>query len=158
MLSALCLGRDEDVPATVTADFQDSGLGHLLVVSGLHLSLVVLGVRWLLRRLRLGRRMASLMTIPVMVAFMALIGASPSILRAGLMCLCWLSGTLLRRRADGLNSLGLAMTCILLVQPYQLWQAGFQFSFLATAARATAVIPKTLRQRRSASSISASSS
>jgi len=133
VLAALCLGRDEGLSEEVQGAFRGSGLSHLLVVSGLHLSLVVLAVRLFLRRTSLGLRASSALTIPVMVLFMALVGTSPSVMRAGVMCLCWLIGGLCRRKAEGMNSLGLAVTVLLLLNPYQLYHAGFQLSFLATA-------------------------
>lgn len=133
VLAALCLGRAESPPDAVTEAFRGSGLSHLLVVSGLHLSLVVLAVRSLLRRFGLALRLSCGLTVPVMLLFMALVGTSPSVLRAGTMCLCWLVGGVCRRKAEGLNSLGLAVTVLLLIDPYQLYHAGFQLSFLATA-------------------------
>lgn len=132
VLAALCLGRDEAVPEAIVTAFRDSGLSHLLVVSGLHLSLVVLALRLVLRRAA-GYRLSAVLTVPVMALFMALVGLSPSVMRAGLMCLCWLVGILCRRRSEGLNSLGLAAAILLLMNPYQLYSASFQLSFLATA-------------------------
>lgn len=133
VLAALCLGRDERLSAEVKGVFQTSGLAHLLVVSGLHLSLVVLALRMFFRRVSTGFRLSAALTIPVMGLFMALVGISPSVMRAGVMCLCWLIGLLCRRRSEGMNSLGLATVVLLLLNPYQLYSASFQLSFLATA-------------------------
>lgn len=133
VLSALCLGRGDAAPDTVTDAFRRSGLSHLLVVSGLHLSLVALAVWGLLRRAGLGLRLSAALTIPVILLFAVLMGATPSVCRAAVMCLVWLAGFLLRRRSDGLNSLGLAAILILLYNPYTLLSAGAQLSFLATA-------------------------
>lgn len=133
VLAALCLGRDEGVLPEINESFRESGLSHLLVVSGLHLSLVVLAMRRLLRRFGAGQRWSALLTIPVMALFMLVVGASPSVMRAGLMSLCWLVGRMGRRRSDGLNALGLAASILLLINPYQLYHVGFQLSFLATA-------------------------
>ncbi len=133
LLAALCLGRKEALSPALEEAFHGSGLAHLLVVSGLHLSLVVLAMRLFLRRIGTGYRLSAMLTMPAMVLFMVLVGASPSIMRAGLMCLCWLVGLLCRRRSEGLNSLGLATVVLLLLNPYQLYSASFQLSFLATA-------------------------
>lgn len=133
VLAALCLGRDASLPAGIQTAFRDSGLGHLLVVSGLHLSLVVLALRTFFRRVGVGRRFSAVLTIPVMGLFMALVGVSPSVMRAGTMALCWLIGLCVRRRSEGINALGLAAAVVLLQNPYQLYSAGFQLSFLATA-------------------------
>ncbi|MBQ9859515.1 MAG: ComEC/Rec2 family competence protein [Clostridia bacterium] len=131
VVAALCLGVTRGLPAHIETAFRDSGLSHLLVVSGLHLSLITLAVAALLRRF--GSRIACALTIPVVLFFMLLIGFTPSVVRAGTMCLIWLAGQLFRRRADGLNSLGFAAMLLLGHNPYAATSVGFLLSFLATA-------------------------
>lgn len=133
VLNALCLGQRNSLSATAETDFRRAGLSHLLVVSGLHLSLVAVAVRSLLRRAGLGIRWSAALTVPVVIAFVLLVGATPSVCRAAVMCLIWLVGQLLWRRSDGLNSLGLAAALLLLYNPYTLLSAGAQLSFFATA-------------------------
>lgn len=133
ILTALCLGIRRDLPGDITSAFRDSGLTHLLVVSGLHLTLLALTVRRLLRGLGVGFRLSSVLTIPVVLAFMLLVGFTPSVCRAGVMCLVWLCSCLFSRRPDGLNSLGLSAMLLYLANPYTLYNAGFQLSFMATA-------------------------
>jgi len=133
LLAALCLGVRTDLSAETTAAFQNSGLSHLLVVSGLHLSMVAVSLRRLLRRLQVGYRLSAVLTLPVLVVFALLVGASSSVLRAGIMCAIWLLSFVAYRRYDGLNALGLALAILLLDQPYRLLNVGFQLSFLAAA-------------------------
>ncbi len=133
LLAALCLGQKHGLPTEIEEAFRGSGLAHLLVVSGLHLSLVAVSVRSLLRRCRLGMRAATIVSMILVLVFMCLIGFTPSIVRAGVMCLIWLAGQLLRRRADGLNSLGLAAMLLLAYNPYMAVSVSFQLSFAATA-------------------------
>lgn len=133
VLTALCFGIRQDLPGDITAVFRNSGLTHLLVVSGLHLTLVAVSVRRLFRGLGLGFRLCAILTMPVVLVFMLLVGFTPSVCRAGVMCLIWLSGYLFHRRSDGLNALGLAAALVLLENPYTLLNAGFQLSFMATA-------------------------
>ncbi len=133
VLAALCLGRRSALPEAVTVAFRDSGVSHLLVVSGIHLSMVVGCVLWLFLRLGLSRRAASAVTIPVVLCFMLLVGLSAPVVRAGVMCLVWLCGRLGRKRADGMNSLGLASCLLMLANPYMAVNASFLLSFSATA-------------------------
>lgn len=130
LLAALCLGDRSGVTRETLDAFARSGISHILVVSGLHLSLIAGAVLALLRFC--GRRSAALLTVPVVVLFMLFIGGTPSVVRAGVMCLVWLVGRVCRQRADALNSLGLAALCLLLYDPYTLFSAGFQLSFAAT--------------------------
>lgn len=130
LLAALCLGDRSGLTEERLDTFSRSGISHVLVVSGLHLSLVAGAVLVLLRFC--GRRGAALLTVPVVVLFMLFIGGTPSVVRAGVMCLVWLVGRICRQRADALNSVGLAGLCLLIYDPYMLFSAGFQLSFVAT--------------------------
>lgn len=133
IIAALCLGEKATVSADTTDAFNDSGLSHLLVVSGLHVTLLAVALRGVLRAVGCGYRTSAAVTLLALPLFVILVGATPSVLRAAVMCGVWLCGLMLRRRADGLNSLGLAAALLLLANPYYLLSAGFQLSFAATA-------------------------
>ena len=133
LLAAVCLGDKSAVSNTVAQDFRTCGLPHLLVVSGLHLSVVAFGIYKLLKKLHLPARAVILLSTGAVLFFMLLVGLSPSVCRAGIMCGCLLMGRLTRRRADGLNSLGLAAVIILLGNPYAILDLSFQLTFAAAA-------------------------
>ncbi len=130
LLAALCFGETTFVQDGDAAAFRGSGLSHILVVSGLHLSLVAVAIQRLLRRC--GRYPCCILTLSAVWLFALLVGATPSILRAAVMLSLWLVGRLLFYRSDGLNSLGLAALLLLAANPYTLWNVGFQLSFAAT--------------------------
>lgn len=133
VLAALCFGQREYIAPSIQRDFQGSGLSHLLVVSGLHLSVVAVVIRLILRRLRVGKGASALLTVAVIWLFALLVGTTPSVLRAAMMCTVWLVGDCLFCRSDGLNSLGLAAMLLLVANPYTLFNVSFQLSFGATA-------------------------
>lgn len=130
VLAAMCFGERRFLDERLAAAFQGSGLSHLLVVSGLHLSLIVLAVQRLLRRI--GMRVGCVVTLLAAWLFAWLAGFSPSIIRAAVMVTVWLIGCLCFCRSDGLNSLGLAALLLLALHPYTLWNVSFQLSFAAT--------------------------
>lgn len=132
MVRGICLGDRDGIPETIVASFRNSGVSHLLVVSGLHLGMVAGALRWLLRRLRLGRRLTAVICMGGVLAFMLLVGFSPSVKRAGVMMLVLLAGDLFKREADGLNSLGLALLLIGFANPFMVWDIGLQLSAGAT--------------------------
>lgn len=147
LLAAICLGERRAVSAAVTAQFRNSGLSHLLVVSGLHLSVLAVTLYSLLRRIGVGYRTAAGMTLPFVWIFAGMIGGTSSVLRASLMCSLWLLSFVVYRRYDGLTSWGLAAACLLSVDPYRLLNAGFQLSFAATAG-VLILAPRLCRPRR----------
>ncbi len=131
VLTAMCLGDSRFLSVDTKALFRAGGISHILVVSGLHLTALVGGVYGFLRLLRLRCRPTALLTGAVLLAYCFLVGFSPSVLRAGVMALVLLAGRFVRRPADGLNSMGLALCGILLANPYALFDVGLQFSFSA---------------------------
>ncbi len=132
VLTAICFGQRQGLSEEVQDAFRTSGLIHLLVVSGLHLTMVSGCVLGLLLLCRLPRRWAVAATMAVTVIFALFIGLTPSVVRATVMCLALLGGWLLRRPANGLNSMGLALGLLLLYNPYMALNAGLQLSFAAT--------------------------
>lgn len=133
VLAGLCLGQDSRLTDTTYAAFCNSGLPHLLVVSGLHVTAFATAVFWLTRFLRLGRRLRVVCPMAGVGLFCLLVGLSPSVLRAATACLIMLAGQLLRRRPDSLNSMGFALTVLLVWNPYAVFDIGLQLSFCASA-------------------------
>ena len=132
LLRAMCLGDKGDLSDDVIADFRRAGVSHLLVVSGLHTSIVAMGLYGLLRKLRVTRKTASAAALVLLWAFALLVGFHPSVVRACVLNTFVLSGNLFRRRADGLNSLGGGLLLLWLCNPYCVCDVGLWLSFGAT--------------------------
>lgn len=132
LLAAVCLGDTAGLSDELDAAFRASGLSHLLVVSGLHLTAMSGGVLGLLLLCRLRRRLALALSMVATAGFMLFFGLTPSVVRAGVMCLVMLGGSLLRRPADPLNSMGFALVLLLFGNPYMATDAGLLLSFAAT--------------------------
>lgn len=132
VLGALCLGETVPALTDIKAIFRTGGLVHLLVVSGLHVTYVVTAVSLLLGRLPIHRCCKVGLTMAFVAVFMLFIGLTPSVIRAGTMCLVYLAGQAGRRRADGLNSLAFSAGLLLLCNPCNVLSPGFLLSFTAT--------------------------
>ncbi len=133
LLTAICLGERSCLSDAIEADFRTTGLSHLLAVSGLHLTFISGGVLWLLRRLRLRTDIAAGITMVFVGLFGWLVGFSPSVTRACIMCWVLLSGRLFRYPADSRNSLGFSLVLLLALDSNTLFDMGFWLSFGATA-------------------------
>jgi len=129
--SALLFGSREDLPEDLTLALQRSGTAHFLAVSGFNLVLV-LTVFWFLL-LGLGVRGASMPVALLVLLFFytALTGWQVSVVRAFLMSATILAAKLVWRRADVINSLSIAALAILMWDPGQIFDTGFQLSFVA---------------------------
>ena len=141
VLQALLLGDRSGISDTQREWFVQTGLMHLLAVSGLHVFLVgmVLYVllRPLLMRLRLGWKHVELgraaLTVGTLSLYMVLTGARPSVVRAVVMSTLLIGGLLFQRSAHPLNTLGVAALLLLALRPPALFDVGFQLSMAAVA-------------------------
>lgn len=86
---------------------------------------------FLFKLLRLRREVYYILTMLSLIFLMALTGSSASVVRATIMCIVFLTGRLLGRPVDAYNSLGAAAFIILAINPKDIFNVGFQLSFLA---------------------------
>lgn len=135
VISALTLG-DKTLLDSDTRDlFSDTGASHVLALSGLHLSILFgLLQSLLLRRIRhrpayIG---AQLVALAALWGFVWLTGAPISLQRAAWMFTLLQVGLVLQRHSSAsLNNLAFAAVCLLIIDPYSLFDVGFQLSFAA---------------------------
>lgn len=111
-------------------DFRKTGTMHIFAVSGLHVGLVALIVFGLGRLLRLPPRFLMWAVLFAMFGYAFITGLRPPALRASLMGALLLGRFLLLRRPSVVNNLFAAALIVLFLDSFQLWQAGFQLSFL----------------------------
>ncbi len=134
LAAALALGRKDLLPEGRIAAWRDSGLAHVLAVSGLHVGILA-GLVWLFGTAAgfapAPRRAAVLLLVP---AYALLAGASPSAIRAAIMIDTYLLARFLGRHVIPLGAVALAVTAMLLAEPALLLRPGFQLTVLVTAA------------------------
>ena len=133
ILTAICTGDRSALTDQTKILYQRSGIAHILAVSGLHISLVGMGVFRLLRR-SLRFSAAGILSCLIMIGFCALSGASPSSVRATIMFLLQITAIGLGKRYDILCAASVAGILMLLQQPLFLFHTGFQLSFAAILA------------------------
>lgn len=132
LAAAMAVGDRRFVPAETTEAYRMAGLSHVLVVSGLHLSILCTYLYALLRRLLHRRRPAALLCMAFVLLFMAFTGFTPSIVRSGFVYLFMYAAVLFSRRADTLTSMALAAIILLAGNPYACYDVGLLLSFTAT--------------------------
>ncbi len=143
LLTAVLFGDKSQMSDALYDAFRRAGAAHIMAVSGMHLSAWVFFLLWLWKKRTRNLQTAGGVLLLVVLAVMALAGFSGSVLRAGLMMGVYLVGLLLRRRPDGLNSLGFAALVILCVRPGFCMHVGFILSVLSTLAILTFALPIT---------------
>ncbi len=128
----MLLGQRAAIPRGLTDDFNRAGISHLIAISGSNVSLVAALAVALLRPLA-GRRPAVLAAMACVFAFVLLVGASPPVLRAGVMGVVMLGAILAGRPGSGLTALAFAAAGLTALQPLAILDVAFQLSFAATA-------------------------
>jgi len=127
---ALTLGWKPALTEEVSEPFIRAATYHIFAVDGLRMA-IVFGIFFsLFRLLRLPRPVAGFILLPLIWSYVALTGWPASAIRATVMLSLVIIGWMLRRPTDLLNSLFAAAFIILAFDPQQLFQAGFQLSFL----------------------------
>lgn len=126
--AALLFGCRQGISRETRTAFIESGSIHILTVSGLHIGMFAAAVFLLLLPLPFRLRMVLTPLITLLYAFST--GMQMPALRAVLMLFCWCIPRAFLLRSSGLNSVLLAGALLLLWNPYQLKDAGFQYSFL----------------------------
>ena len=133
LLKGILLGKRSDLPTETLDLFRNSGTFHVLAVSGLHVGLIAMFCYFGFSLFRLPQKMLCVLTIAAVLIYACLIGFRPSVFRASLMAILFLFATLIDRDADLFNLLAFAALVLLLLNPQQLWDIGFQLSFVAVA-------------------------
>ena len=133
IIKAMTLGFRSEIPPEVMHAFRLSGTVHVFAISGLHVGIVATLIMLLLSLVPIPGRYRVLVFGPLIVAYTFMTGAKPSAVRACVMSLFFFSGLLLDRRADPLSSLCAAAILILAMNPLQVLDLGFVFSFVCAA-------------------------
>ncbi len=129
----MVLGADEAIPRGVRDDFRDSGLAHLLAVSGQNVLLLCALAIPLLSAAGLSRSARVPLLLALIALYVPLAGAGPSIQRAGVMGAAMLLAVALSRPAARWYALGLAACATLTLAPRACGEPGWQLSFVAVA-------------------------
>ena len=133
LLKGVLLGKRSDLPTETLDIFRNSGTFHVLAVSGFHVGLVAMFCYFGLSIFRMPKKMLSFLTILAVVIYACLVGFRPSVFRATLMAILFLFASIIDRDADIYNLLAVAALVLLLINPTQVWDVGFQLSFVAVA-------------------------
>lgn len=134
LLSAILLGDKTRMDTEINELYQKNGIAHLLAVSGLHISLIGMGVYRLLRRLGLGFGWAGVWAGGLIFLYGTMTGFGPSAFRACLMLACAFTASWLGRTYDLLSAMALAAICLSLENPFIIFTGAFQLSFGAVFA------------------------
>ncbi|MBR5543872.1 MAG: ComEC/Rec2 family competence protein [Clostridia bacterium] len=129
---AMTIGEKSDISDKTINHFNYSGTSHLLVISGLHLSLWSIGIMRFAEKFSKLRKYTTIIGLVCLLGYSLLTGFSVSVIRAGVMVGGALLGKAFHRDADSINSIGIALFLILLENPFAPFSASLWFTVGST--------------------------
>lgn len=134
LLLGMILGERSQMPTEVNDNFRKTGTLHVVAISGLHITLIAFLITLILRMFRIKKSLITFIVIPLLLIYVVMTGFRPSAVRALVMCAVFMGGWMLNRPAHLMNSLAVSAFAILAFAPGQIFDPGFQLSFLVVAA------------------------
>lgn len=131
-MKGLLIGVRSDLDPESYREFSELGLTHILAISGMHVAVFIGVLLWIFRVAGMTRENGQLAAMWLLPFYVLLTGASPSVIRAGIMAFIALFAARKRLLHDGLHMLCAAAVLMLLWNPYYLLDVGFQLSYLVT--------------------------
>ncbi len=132
LLTAFFLGNRHQVPFLVKESFRKAGIYHLFAISGLHIGILFTIFFMALRFLRLRKEASAFAAGLILTVYAATVGFSPSIIRALIMAWAFILSFLAGKRTFPINTLAIAGLISLFINPFYVFNLGFQLSYLAT--------------------------
>ena len=140
LLTGILLGVETGIPDDLMNDFSATGTTHIIAISGFNITIISGILAGLARHLfsqpfgsTRGKRWAVWVAVAGVAVYTVFVGASAAVVRAALMGMLYLWGRYLGRPAFAPISLAVAAIVMTVLNPYTLWDVGFQLSFAATA-------------------------
>jgi len=128
VIIAMLFGDKSDISDTTKTLLYRAGIGHIMAVSGVHLTVAAIAVAVFFRLLKANKYVSFAALMLVVTAFSLLAGASQSVIRAAVMIAIVYGSDLFKRRYDTLNSLGIAIVALTVTMPFAVRDASFLLS------------------------------
>ncbi|MFW5996311.1 MAG: DNA internalization-related competence protein ComEC/Rec2 [Halanaerobiaceae bacterium] len=130
IVKALILGERSELSQEKENYFTQAGASHLLAISGLHVGFVVLILFWFFKILSFPHLLRNLLLTVILLIYVIITGGRSSVLRAGFLSLLFLWAPYFNRQGSLFNCLGFALLVNLIINPYSLFTAGLQLTYL----------------------------
>lgn len=130
IIKSMIIGDKTGLDDDIVELYRISGIYHILVISGLHISILIVLINRVLDKF-LDVKLSAFITLIFIILYCILVGSGVSVVRAVTMAGILLVGKIIYRDKDFITTIAFAAVCLLIYEPLLLWDIGFQFSFIA---------------------------
>lgn len=131
-LKGILLGEDSNLDEEIKENFRDSSISHILAISGIHITYIIIGLKYVLDKIINKHNFKNAIIICSLLLFIIIQGGTPSCLRAGIMSSIYLISENLYRKNNFYISLYVSFIIIILINPFNIFNLGMWFSYLGT--------------------------
>ncbi|MBR5314900.1 MAG: ComEC/Rec2 family competence protein, partial [Clostridia bacterium] len=130
--NGIFLGNRENIDAKLNRDFTELGISHMIAISGMHLTILIGSIYSMLLHFGVHRKITVCISITICVFYVGMTGATPAILRSGIMFIIMSLSTILMRENDSMTSLFATAGVIVFFMPNAIFDAAFLLSCFST--------------------------
>lgn len=131
-IETIILGDKTNLLDTVKEEFSNSGLSHLLAISGMHIAIIILISNAILDNIIKNYKIKNILLLLIIIIYATIINLSSSSARAIIMAILHIISKLIYKKDNFLVNISLASLILLIINPYNLIDSGFQLSFIAS--------------------------
>lgn len=132
VLTGILIGNKDNLSKDIQESFRNSNLSHMLAVSGAHVTYVILGITFILKKSKTNKKISKIITIILLILFIFLTGGTPSVTRACIMAIYIIFASLIYKKPHILASISISLLIILIINPYKILDVGMQLSYGGT--------------------------
>lgn len=130
LLIGLLLGETTEIDENIKENFRNSGLYHILAVSGTHVVYVIIAISYLVDKMNISSKGKKILKICGIICFSLIVNNTVSVIRAVLMAIIAIGAEVFFRHKDIINSIATSMLIILICNPYNINSISFQLSYM----------------------------
>ena len=131
LMQAFLLGDRYNIPKGINDLFKVSGVAHIIAISGFNIGIVAHIFMIILKMFPIPRAAQYIFVAVLLILYAFMTGGQPPVIRATIMAIVFLMSFLIERKPEPINTLAAAALVLLLMNPLNLFDAGFQLSFIS---------------------------
>lgn len=131
LILGMLIGETKDISGGIMEDFKNTGITHLVAVSGSNVAYVIILVQFVFSKL-IGKRGTYFVSIIFIILFMLLSGASSSVVRASIMTILSIIASILYFKSDIISNISFSALILMIISPLIVFDVGFVLSFGGT--------------------------